>query len=89
MLMARGNGRRGLMLVNVHEEEELCGYTGYYVDQLSQINKKKKRRKRSSEYISAVFGSSQKINNMKRQTKTAQNKKKNQKTQTNLCCALL
>lgn len=75
------------MLVNVHEEEELCGYTGYYVDQLPQI---KKLCKRSSEYISAVFGSSQKINNMKRQTKTAQNKKKkNQKTQTNLCCALL
>lgn len=39
MLMGRGNGRRGLMLVNVHEEEELCGYTGYYVDQLSQIKK--------------------------------------------------
>lgn len=39
MLMGRGNGRRGLMLVNAHEEEELCGYTGYYVDQLSQINK--------------------------------------------------
>lgn len=33
-------GRRGPMLVYVQKAEELYGHMGYYVDQLSQLNKK-------------------------------------------------